>query len=397
MENKVFWIKDQHGNVCNEGTPIQDAFLDYYQDLLCGHNSTNPVNARIVKRSRCCTEEHWQILNRGVTTEEVRQCLFSIPKDKSPGPDGFTSQFYRDAWAIVGEDVLSLVLPDIISRNQGAFIQCRSILENILVCQDLVRMYNRGNASLRCMFKIDLQKAYDSLEWSFLDQMLDVLNFSEKFRKLIFVCVTSTTFSLNLISAMYHPMCGALKLNHLLFADDLLMFSKGDVKSIIGVTDGIRSDILQIYGFKEGLYLLDIWVFPSRPTSGMEVLTIRGHQWWPCIRFVAAKKEGGLGIKDAEKWNIAIVGKLVDWIYRNADRLWVLWIDHVYLKGRDWNTYVPPRDSNWNWRNIYKVRGWLSTGDPCAFVWGLSVCNKDHGTNTRLVAVQHELSDCKLV
>ncbi|XP_074271539.1 uncharacterized protein LOC141595471 [Silene latifolia] len=91
MQNKVFLTEDQHGKECNEGAQIQAAFLKYYQGLLGDHTSTNPVNERIVKRGKCCTEEYWEILNRGVTVEEVRQCLFSIPKDKSPGPDGYTS------------------------------------------------------------------------------------------------------------------------------------------------------------------------------------------------------------------------------------------------------------------------------------------------------------------
>ncbi|XP_074271364.1 uncharacterized protein LOC141595297 [Silene latifolia] len=69
-----------------------------------------------------------------------------------------------------------------------------------------------------------------------------------------------------------------------------------------------------------------------------------------------SKKSGGLGVKDAENWNIATVGKLVNWIYTKADRLWVQWIDHIYMKGSDWSTYVPPSDSNWNWRNICKIR-----------------------------------------
>ncbi|XP_074288537.1 uncharacterized protein LOC141613692 [Silene latifolia] len=75
-----------------------------------------------------------------------------------------------------------------------------------------------------------------------------------------------------------------------------------------------------------------------------------------------SKKEGGLGVKDARVWNIATVGKLVNWIYTKADRQWVLWIDHVYMKGADWNSYQPPPDSNWNWRNICKVRAMLAAG-----------------------------------
>ncbi|KAL9239019.1 hypothetical protein vseg_013378 [Gypsophila vaccaria] len=167
----------------------------------------------VVRREKCCTEEHWEILHTPVTIDEIKHSLFSIPANKSPGPDGFTSQFFKDAWDIVGLEVskailnffetgqlltqlnatvitlipklyrpssvkyfrpisccnviykaiskimctrLTRVLPHLISKNQGAFIKGRSILENILICQDLVRMYNRSMVSPRCMFKLDL-------------------------------------------------------------------------------------------------------------------------------------------------------------------------------------------------------------------------------------------------
>ncbi|XP_074292696.1 uncharacterized protein LOC141619583 [Silene latifolia] len=75
-----------------------------------------------------------------------------------------------------------------------------------------------------------------------------------------------------------------------------------------------------------------------------------------------SKKEGGLGVKNAGVWNIATIGKLVNWIYTKADRLWVLWVDHIYMKGVDWSSYLPPPNSNWNWRNICKLKGLLATG-----------------------------------
>ncbi|XP_074277733.1 uncharacterized protein LOC141601357 [Silene latifolia] len=166
----------------------------------------------------------------------------------------------------------------------------------------------------------------------------------------------------------YHPMCKSLKLTHLLFADDLLMFSKGDVQSIMlilgvlatfsgssglkvnasksevvynGVADSLKLDIAQVYGFQED--------YNRAPLVA-----------WQDV--YCSKKEGGLGIKEAGVWNIASVGKLVNWIYTKADRLWVLWIDHVYMKGADWETYHPPPDSNWNWRNICKIKDRLAGG-----------------------------------
>ncbi|XP_074305175.1 uncharacterized protein LOC141640185 [Silene latifolia] len=48
---------------------------------------------------------------------------------------------------------------------------------------------------------------------------------------------------------------------------------------------------------------------------------------------------------------------LIAWI-----RLWVQWVHHIYLKDQDWHSYVPPADSNWNWRNICKVKGLISSG-----------------------------------
>ncbi|XP_074304149.1 uncharacterized protein LOC141638856 [Silene latifolia] len=74
------------------------------------------------------------------------------------------------------------------------------------------------------------------------------------------------------------------------------------------------------------------------------------------------KKEGGLGIRRADIWNIATVGKLVDWIYCKADRLWIKWINDVYIKDHDWHCYAPPTDATWVWKNICKVKEKIKTG-----------------------------------
>ncbi|XP_074288555.1 uncharacterized protein LOC141613709 [Silene latifolia] len=74
------------------------------------------------------------------------------------------------------------------------------------------------------------------------------------------------------------------------------------------------------------------------------------------------KQEGGLGIKKAEVWNIATVGKLVDWIYTKSDRLWIRWVHDVYLKDKDWHDYAPPNDATWVWKHICKVKEKLKDG-----------------------------------
>ncbi|XP_074266921.1 uncharacterized protein LOC141590213 [Silene latifolia] len=83
------------------------------------------------------------------------------------------------------------------------------------------------------------------------------------------------------------------------------------------------------------------------------------------------KNEGGLGIKKADVWNIATLGKLVNWIYCKADRLWIKWINDVYLKNQDWHNYSPPNDSTWVWKNICKVKDKLKNGYTDS-IWTMS-------------------------
>jgi hypothetical protein len=59
-------------------------------------------------------------------------------------------------------------LEEVISSNQGAFIPKRGIAKNILLAQEVVCDYHKEKWSPRCTLKIDLMKAYDSLEWEYI-------------------------------------------------------------------------------------------------------------------------------------------------------------------------------------------------------------------------------------
>lgn len=57
----------------------------------------------------------------------------------------------------------------------------RYIVHNIIVLQDLVRKYRRKSVQLSCLMKIDLQKAYDTVDWDFLKEILEHLEFPREF------------------------------------------------------------------------------------------------------------------------------------------------------------------------------------------------------------------------
>ena len=69
-------------------------------------------------------------------------------------------------------------------------------MHNILLCQDIVKHYTRQGSAPSCLMKIDLCKAYDTMNWQFIKEMLVVFNFLHQFIKIIMTCITSTSYVL---------------------------------------------------------------------------------------------------------------------------------------------------------------------------------------------------------
>ncbi|KAL0409568.1 UNVERIFIED_CONTAM: Retrovirus-related Pol polyprotein from type-2 retrotransposable element R2DM [Sesamum radiatum] len=167
------------------------------------------------------------------------------------------------------------ILDTLISPSQNAFVPGRSIGKNILLAQELFYGYNQQHLPPRCALKVDLRKAYDTVEWDFLCAVLTLFGFSEQFILWIVECVTTPSFSVCLNGAphgffrgarglrqgdpispylfvlvmevltlllqqfidqdggfSYHWRCEAMQLFQLGFADDLLLFSKAEMTSV---------------------------------------------------------------------------------------------------------------------------------------------------------------------
>ena len=66
---------------------------------------------------------------------------------------------------------LKKALPSIISPFQGAFVAGRQNLDGVLVANELIDSRKRSKKE-GVIFKIDLEKAYDHVDWGFVDYML---------------------------------------------------------------------------------------------------------------------------------------------------------------------------------------------------------------------------------
>ncbi|XP_062118672.1 uncharacterized protein LOC133832328 [Humulus lupulus] len=177
---------------------------------------------------------------------------------------------------------LVVVLPYLIQSNQGAFVRGRSIAHNIMILQDLIKNYGRAITSPRCAVKIDLSRAYDMVDWNFLENLLKALCFPSKFNSWVMKLIRSTSYSLlingrvqctfkggkglrqgDLMSPLlfvlimeymtrclqsdarsssfrFHPMCKSLKLINLCFVDDVILFCKGSVAAVTVLKDSLK-------------------------------------------------------------------------------------------------------------------------------------------------------------
>ncbi|KAL0444940.1 UNVERIFIED_CONTAM: Retrovirus-related Pol polyprotein from type-2 retrotransposable element R2DM, partial [Sesamum latifolium] len=278
-------------------------------------------------------------------------------------------------------------------------ISCCNVLYKIITKILVQRM--RGILDMlrlppRCALKVDLRKAYDTVEWDFLRAVLTLFGFPEQFigwivetphgyfrgarglrqgdpmSPYLFVLVMEV-LSLILRQVIdqdggfsYHWKCGEMQLCQLGFADDLLLFSKADTGSV-----------------QEGHLPLGIWVYLSSPPDcllltasrsskklivvlvvGMELHchllgTLKGVRQGVLATGLSPVSEGGLGIRDLQALNKGLMSRHL-WRVITADRssIWVDWIFHYRL--RDLSVWtVSDRTGSWGWRKMVRLRDWL--------------------------------------
>jgi hypothetical protein len=93
---------------------------------------------------------------------------------------------------------LKVILSLIISPTQSVFILGRLIMDNILVAYETLHtMHARmwGNVGFMAL-KLDMSKAYDRVEWAFLEAVMRKMGFVDKWVGLVMSCVTSVKYSI---------------------------------------------------------------------------------------------------------------------------------------------------------------------------------------------------------
>ncbi|XP_074293216.1 uncharacterized protein LOC141620178 [Silene latifolia] len=314
VQSKIFRITNIEGHTHTDGDKIQQAFLSYYHQLLGTTATTTPVGVPVVQLG------------------------------KAPGPDGFSSAFFKDSWSIIGDEVCFVVLdffangkllqqvnhtfitllPKVdLSQNVTQYrpIACCNVIYKVIskilasrlskILPDIISP-NQGG----CLMKVDLKKAYDSVNWSFLEQILDALHFPPPFIQLVMTCVRTASYSLVLNGMNFGYFKGGQSDIHsimiLLRAFATFSIATGlqmnSVKSNIyfnGVHHSVKADVIEVSGFVEGC---------AQKDSSTEYLRSPPVSW---ENLSVPKCEGGLGVRNIYYWNAATAAYYMVWIQRN--------------------------------------------------------------------------------
>ncbi|GJS65584.1 hypothetical protein Tco_0680148 [Tanacetum coccineum] len=178
---------------------------------------------------------------RNVTTQEVKEVLFSMGDDKSPGPDGYTACFFKTAWDVVADDVtnaiceffrngnllkelnhtvIALIPKEFLREVLHGFGFHARMIAWIMDCVTTTSYPICVNGSLHGYFwgKRGLRQG-DPLSPYLFTLVMEVLTLMLQRR-----VQESQLFT-------YHMYCSKLELINLCFADDLFLFAYGDVNS----------------------------------------------------------------------------------------------------------------------------------------------------------------------
>ena len=93
---------------------------------------------------------------------------------------------------------LKAILPQIISKNQSAFLSEQLITDNVLVTFELMHYLDNKRDGKDCymVVKLDMSKIYDRVEWSFIEKVMERFGFHEKWISLIMRYITTVTYSI---------------------------------------------------------------------------------------------------------------------------------------------------------------------------------------------------------
>lgn len=251
-KNRIQRLQDDQGEWIEGRDGIFSHILHHFSEVYRSDGSRNWQEC-IQNIPRLVSSDMNNSLMSSVSSVEIKAAVDELGALKAPGPDGFNGLFYQKHWEVVKDSVSAAVkcffadgilpetinetlvtlipkvsLPDnlnqlrpisccnflykiisklivrrlkgmmgsLISPNQSAFVGGRLIQDNLVIAQEVFHSLKRRNKGGKenIAIKLDMNKAYDRLEWGFLEKVLLAFGFCVEWVALIMKMVSSVTY-----------------------------------------------------------------------------------------------------------------------------------------------------------------------------------------------------------
>ena len=96
-KNQINNIRNENGEVTTDNAEIQRIIREYYEQLNGNKIDNLEEMDRFLEHSNLLrlNQEEIEIMNNYITSSEIESVIKNLPKNKSPGPDGFPGEFYQ--------------------------------------------------------------------------------------------------------------------------------------------------------------------------------------------------------------------------------------------------------------------------------------------------------------
>ncbi|OMO73078.1 reverse transcriptase [Corchorus capsularis] len=421
--NSITRIKGGDDNWITDEADIRSYITEYYKELFTA-GDLSCIDEVLDAIDEVVTPEMNEGLNALVEVAEIEKAAFSLGAHKAPGPDGFLGIFFHQFWEQVKPQVVQAVqsffesghllrdlnrtniilipkqqcpetlahhrpiglcnfiykiiskilanrvkniLPEIISPTQSAFIHGRQIQDNIIVAHQAfhaLKGRSRGHNGYMAL-KLDLSKAYDRVEWPFLEKLLhNFLDQSVNAGELSNQASESRIWQMIANIWGFQTIWGRGKRAALRFIFDKIQSKvqgwKGKLLSHAG-----REVLLKSVAAAVPVYVMRCFLLPLSFCKDID--GILNRFWWTgsdenenrvhwlkWAHLAEHKDQGGMGFRDFHSFNLALLAKQIWRLLKRPESLCFKVLKSVYFPHSSLLEANKGKRGSWAWKSLYE-------------------------------------------